>query len=320
MLISFISFFITIILGKVLIPVLEKLKMNQQLNRYLTDIHKEKKNTPTMGGIIFIIPVVLIILTLLLFKKIDISINLISLLFIFISYGLIGLIDDLLIIIRKNNKGLLPNQKLILEIIVSIIFFYLFLLADNEPLLWIHTIGLKKNIGFMYGIFILLVLSASSNAVNLTDGLDGLATTTSIVAYLVFSKISANTGWLEGYIEISIFCNALVGSLLGFLVFNHKPAKIFMGDTGSLSLGATLGILSILTRHELLLLVIGIVFVIETLSVIIQVTFYKLFKIRIFKMTPIHHTFEITGMKEENIVILFLNIAIIGGILALMFI
>ena len=272
-----------------------------------------------MGGIIFILSTILTLLILFIFNKLDITYNFIIVIFVFISYGLIGLIDDGLIILKKDNKGLKANTKMNMQIIIAIIFFYLFMKADNEPLLWIHTIGFKLNIGWLYGLFILLVLTSSSNAVNLTDGLDGLATGLSIIAFLTFGLISYNTGWLDGYKEISIFCFSLVGSLLGFLTFNCHPASIFMGDTGSLALGASLGSIAILTRHEILFLVIGFVFLIETLSVIIQVSYYKLTKKRVFLMTPLHHHFEKKGFNEETIVKLFWIIGLLASLLAISF-
>ncbi len=191
--------------------------------------------------------------------------------------------------------------------------------AGNEPLIWIHTFNIRCNIGFFYGLFILFLLLASSNAVNLTDGLDGLAGGLSVIAFLAFGLISYNTGWLEGYTDLGLFCFILIGSLLGFLVFNTKPAKIFMGDTGSLALGATLGTLAILTRHELLLVIIGIVFVLETMSCILQRYYYKLTKKRLFPMAPIHHTFEKWGWKENDIVKLFWIIGLLGAMVALAF-
>ena len=318
-LVIMISFLISLLLGSILIPILKKLKLNQQINKFLKDTHKLKNNTPTMGGIIFILSTIITLLILFIFKKLDMTYNFIIVVFVFISYGLIGLIDDSLIILRKDNKGLKANTKMNMQIVIAIIFFYLFMKADNEPLLWIHTIGFKLNIGWLYGLFILLVLTSSSNAVNLTDGLDGLATGLSIIAFLTFGLISYNTGWLEGYKEISLFCFALVGSLLGFLSYNHHPASIFMGDTGSLALGASLGSIAILTRHEILFLVIGFVFLIETVSVIIQVSFYKLTKKRVFLMTPLHHHFEKKGFKEETIVKLFWIIGLISSLLAISF-
>ena len=191
--------------------------------------------------------------------------------------------------------------------------------SGNEPLLWIHTIGLKLDIGFLYGIIILLVLVATSNAVNLTDGLDGLAGSLSLIAFLTLGIISYNTGWLDGYEEVSLFCFSLVGSLIGFLIFNLNPAKVFMGDTGSLALGATMGAIAILTRHEILLILIGIVFVIETLTCIIQRIYYKFTKKRIFPMTPIHHTFEKKGYSEREIVKIFCLVGILASMISIIF-
>ncbi len=313
------SFILSIILGFILIPFLRKKKLDQVLNRYLEQTHKKKSGTPTMGGIIFIIPAVLIILFLLILNIVELNYSLIIVLFTFLSYSFIGFIDDYLIIIKNSNNGLSEGTKFVLQLFVAVIFFYLFMKAGNEPLLWIHTLNLRLDIGWLYGLFILFVLVASSNAVNLTDGLDGLAGGLSIIAFLTFGIISYDTGWLEGYESVALFCFALVGSILGFLVFNSNPAKIFMGDTGSLALGATLGSIAIITRHELLLVLIGIVFVIETLSCIIQRTYYKFTKKRLFLMTPIHHSFEKKGWEEHDIVKLFWIIGLIASLFALTF-
>lgn len=313
------SFILSIILGFILIPFLRKKKLDQVLNRYLEQTHKKKSGTPTMGGIIFIIPAVLIILFLLILNIVELNYSLIIVLFTFLSYSFIGFIDDYLIIIKNSNNGLSESSKFVLQLFVAVIFFYLFMKAGNEPLLWIHTLNLRLDIGWLYGLFILFVLVASSNAVNLTDGLDGLAGGLSIMAFLTFGIISYDTGWLEGYESVALFCFALVGSILGFLVFNSNPAKIFMGDTGSLALGATLGSIAIITRHELLLVLIGIVFVIETLSCIIQRTYYKFTKKRLFLMTPIHHSFEKKGWEEHDIVKLFWIIGLIASLFALTF-
>ena len=255
-LVLMISFLIAVFLGLTLIPLLKQFKINQNLSIYLSERHKSKTNTPTMGGLIFIISTILTIIILYILKKIDISYNFIIVIFVFIAYSIIGFIDDYLIIKRHNNNGLSELSKLLLQVIIAIIFFYLFLKANNEPLLWVHTLNIKMDISWYYGLFILFVLVASSNAVNLTDGLDGLAGGLSIISFLTFGIITLYTGWLDGYIEISLFCFILVGGLLGFLVFNTNPAKIFMGDTGSLALGASLGTIAILTRHELLLILI----------------------------------------------------------------
>ncbi len=314
-----IGFILSTCLGTILIPYLKRLKASQRLSIYLEEAHKKKIGTPTMGGLIFIIPTIITVILLLIGKKIELSYNFIIVVFTFISYAVIGFIDDFLIIKRNNNKGLTEKQKLFSQIIVAIVFFYLFMKADNEPLLWIHAIHLKLNIGWFYGLFILFVLVASSNAVNLTDGLDGLAGGLSAIAFGTFGIISLATGWLDGYISIGIFCFILLGSILGFLVFNVSPAKVFMGDTGSLCLGATLGTIAILTRHELLLIVIGIVFVVETMTCILQIVYYKLTKKRLFLMTPIHHAFEMKGWNERDIVKLFWIIGLIGSMVAIVY-
>lgn len=313
------SFVLSIMLGFLIIPFLKKKKLDQILNRYLEETHKKKSGTPTMGGIIFIISTIVIISLLLILDIIELNYSLIIVMFTFISYSLIGFIDDYLIIIKNNNNGLSESSKFVLQLFVAVVFFYLFMKSGNEPLLWIHTLNLRLDIGWFYGLFILFVLVASSNAVNLTDGLDGLAGGLSIIAFLTFGIISYDTGWLEGYESVALFCFSLVGSILGFLVFNSNPAKIFMGDTGSLALGATLGSIAIITRHELLLVLIGIVFVIETLSCIIQRTYYKFTKKRLFLMTPIHHSFEKKGWEEHDIVKLFWIIGLIASLFALTF-
>lgn len=313
-----ISFFIALLLGLIVVPVLKKRKINQNLSIYLRETHASKKNTPTMGGIIFIISSLLTVLILYFLKQISFTYNFTIVLIVLIGYGLIGFIDDYLIIKRKNNNGLSELSKLLLQVIIAIVFFLLFL-QENEPLIWIQSLKLKIDIGWYYGIFILFVLLASSNAVNLTDGLDGLATGLSIISFITFGIITYFTGWLEGYKYISLFCFILSGSLLGFLVFNIHPAHIFMGDTGSLALGATLGTIAILTRHEFLLIIIGIVFVIETLSCLIQRYYYKITHKRIFLMTPIHHSFEKKGWEEQNIVRLFWLVGLLGSLLALIY-
>ncbi len=317
--IMMISFIVSIIFALIIIPFLKRAKVNQRLSIYLKETHKDKKGTPTMGGLIFILPLLLIFMLLFLFKKIHFSYSIIIILFTFISYALLGFIDDYLIIKKGNNKGLKEATKLLFQLIIAVIFFYLFMVAGNEPLLWIHSLNIKLNIKWWYGLFILLVLVSSSNAVNITDGLDGLAGGLAVISFLAFGIISWGTGWLDGYEEIALFCFALIGSLLGFLIFNVSPAKVFMGDTGSLALGATLGAIAIVTRHELLLIIIGIVFVIETLSCVIQRIYYKFTKKRLFLMTPIHHTFEKRGWNERDIVKLFWVIGLIGAMSAIIY-
>ncbi|MDD2391366.1 MAG: phospho-N-acetylmuramoyl-pentapeptide-transferase [Bacilli bacterium] len=315
---TMIGFVLAVMVGLVLIPIFKKKNARQRLSIYLEEQHKTKNNTPTMGGLIFIIPTLFTTVILFLLNKIDFSYSLLIVIFVFVSYSIIGFIDDYLILKRKNNKGLSENSKLLLQFIIALVFFALFML-ENEPLLWVHSLNIKYDIGWLYGIFILLVLVASSNAVNITDGLDGLAGGLSVIAFFTFGLISWNSGWLAGYQDIALFCFILVGSLLGFLVFNVYPAKIFMGDTGSLSLGALLGTVAILTRHELLLILIGIVFVIETLSCILQRYYYKLTKRRLFPMAPLHHSFEKKGFKESDIVKIFWIVGLLASMIAITF-
>lgn len=319
-LVLLIGFILSIVTGVVLIPILRKLKASQSLSIYLERAHCGKVGTPTIGGLIFIVPTLLLTFLLLVFGKMRLSYNLVIVIFTFTSYALIGFIDDYLIIKKRNNKGLSVNQKFFLQLLVAVIFFYLFMKGGNEPLLWIQTLNIKYNVGFVYGIIILIILVSSSNAVNITDGLDGLAGGLSVIAFIAMSIITWNADWLEGYRDIALFGFILIGCLLGFLMFNASPAKIFMGDTGSLCLGATLGCFSIITRHELLLIIIGIVFVVETVTCILQIGYYKITHKRLFPMTPIHHTFEKMGYSERNIVKIFWIIGVIGAILSLFFV
>lgn len=314
-----IGFCLSVMFGIILIPFLKKIKARQTISVYLERTHKSKEGTPTMGGLIFIFPTLIVMIVLLIMGKIHFTYTLAIILFTLISYFLIGFIDDLLIIKKHSNIGLSIWQKFVLQFIVATLFFYLFMKGGNEPLLWVHSLHFKLNIGFLYGLFILFVLVASSNAVNITDGLDGLAAGLSVICFITFGIISFNSGWLYGYEDISLLAFVLAGSLLGFLIFNLNPAKVFMGDTGSLALGATLGAYAIMTRHEVLLVLIGIVFVIETMSCVIQIIYFKLTGKRFFPMTPIHHTLEKKGMKENEIVRLFWLIGFISCLISLIY-
>ena len=311
------SYIISFLVGKVVVKVLTKNNINQRLSIYLEQRHKDKVKTPTMGGLIFSITLLICITIFYILNKITITYNLLIVFFTFFSYSFIGFVDDFLIVKKNNNKGLSEKSKFIFQMLIAIIFFYLFLSAGNEPFIWIRILNLKININWYYGIFILFILVASSNAVNLTDGLDGLAGGLSLIAFITFGIITYNTPWLSGYKEIAYTCFIISGSLFGFLMFNINPAKIFMGDTGSLALGATLGAVAILTRYEFLLVLIGIVFVIETLTCVIQRFYYKLTHKRLFLMTPIHHSFEKKGYKEADIVKAFWLIGLIASLIAL---
>lgn len=314
-----IGFILSTVFGYFLIPILKKIKAGQRINVYVEN-HQKKSGTPTMGGLIFIIPTIVTILILLFTKKIEFSVNLLIVLFVFISYSMIGFLDDYISIKKKRNEGLTQTQKLLLQFVVALVFYLLYsLYTDSKSVLEITALGIKWNLGWFYGVFILFLLVGASNAVNLTDGLDGLAGGLSAISFLAFGLISWGSYWIQGYQDMGIFCFVLVGSLIGFLVYNTNPAKVFMGDTGSLTLGATLATIAILTSHELSLAVIGGVFVVETLTVIIQVISVKFFHKRVFLMAPIHHHFERLGWRESDIVKLFWIVGLILALLALIY-
>ena len=305
------GFILAIVLGIILIPYLRKKKVGQSLSSFLFNKHKDKEGTPTMGGFIFIIPTILITLVLLYLGKIEFSYNLIIILFTFVSYALLGFIDDYLIIKRKSNTGLTEVQKLFGQLIIAIIFFFMFMATGHEPFLNIYTLGIKIHMGWLYGAFILFMLVASSNAFNITDGLDGLAGGLSLIAYLAFALIAWNANLIDGSADIAVFCFILVGSLLGFLFFNTYPAKVFMGDTGSLALGGTLAAVAILTNHEITFIIITGVFIIETLVCIIQTASIMYANKKVFLMTPLHHHFEKLGWDERDITKAFWFVGII---------
>ena len=295
-------FILEIITGVILIPILKRFHIGQYVSHYIGERHLKKEGTPTMGGLIFIIPTIVALVLLYFNKSIEISHNLIILIFVFVSYALLGFVDDYLKIKYHNNKGLSIVAKLLIQMIIALIFFYIFMSNGGKSDLVISSLGITIPLGWTFGLFILFLLVGSSNAVNITDGLDGLAGGLSAIAFFAFGLISWNAGWMEGYQEVAIFCFILAGALLGFLVFNAHPAKVFMGDLGSLSLGAALATIAIITRHELSLALIGGVFVVETLSSLIQIISIRKFNKKIFKRAPLHHHFEVCGMNEQDIV------------------
>lgn len=308
-----IGFTASIVLGLMIIPILKKIHANQRTSKFVK-AHAKKSGTPTMGGLIFTLSTIFTIFVLYFMGKLKISSNLLIILFVFFGYGLIGFIDDFLKIKYKSNeKGLSRIQKFVAQVIIALLFFYIYIKNGSNPTIEIYALDLKINLGFMYGFFILFMLVGTSNAVNLTDGLDGLAAGLSAIAFLVYGMIAWNSGWLAGYDDVAVFCFILVGGLLGFLVFNAHPAKVFMGDVGSLALGGTLATLAILTHREITLVVVGGVFVAETLSVIIQIASVKIRGKKVFPMTPIHHSFEKWGWNETDIVRLFYVVGFILG-------
>ncbi len=303
------GFFLSVVVGIILIPVLKKFNLKQTISSFTAFRHAGKNGTPTLGGLIFIIPSLIVMLFLYLRGSLEITHSLLIIIFVFISYAALGFVDDALKIKNRENDGLSIIQKLIIQVLIALVFFYIYMQGGGDTYLVITSIGVNVDLKWFYGIFILFLLVGSSNAVNLTDGLDGLAGGLSLIAFLSFGIITWGTTWVSGYQEIAIFCFILVGTILGFLVFNSHPAKVFMGDTGSLCLGATLAAIAILTKHELSLALIGGMFVIETLSSIIQLVSIKKFGKKIFLMAPLHHHFEKLGWPETDIVKMFL----IGG-------
>ncbi len=291
--------------GWFLIPLLRKFHFGQNVSHTIGERHLKKNGTPTMGGLIFIVPVIISIILLWIRGSITMNSNLIILLFVFIAYAFLGFVDDYLKIKFKNNKGIPISTKFVAQMIIAIVFFYIFMSNGGKSVLEISSLGINIKLGWIFGLFILFLLVGTSNAVNITDGLDGLAGGLSVIAFLAYGIIAWNTTWLEGYQEIAIFCFILVGSLMGFLLYNTHPAKVFMGDLGSLALGGALATIAIITRHELSLALIGGVFVVETLSSAIQIIAIRKFNKKIFKMAPLHHHFEQLGWDENDIVKLF---------------
>lgn len=296
------GFILAIVTGLVLIPIFRKFHIGQYVSHYIGERHLKKEGTPTMGGLIFIIPTLIALFLLYINGSIEITHSLIILIFVFVSYAILGFVDDYLKIKFHNNKGLTIVSKLLAQMIIALIFFYIFMSNGGKSDLVITSLGINIPLGWTFGLFILFLLVGTSNAVNITDGLDGLAGGLSAIAFFAFGIIAWNTGWLVGYQEIAIFSFVLAGSLLGFLVFNAHPAKVFMGDLGSLSLGAALATIAILTRHELSLALIGGIFVIETLSSLIQIIAIRKFNKKVFKRAPLHHHFEVVGLNEQDIV------------------
>ncbi len=309
-----IGFLFSVVLGLVLLPLLRKLKVGQRISSYVGYSHRQKEGTPTMGGLIFIIPTIIITLGLLITDKIPYSDNIAIVLVVFLGFAIIGFLDDFLSLKKHNNEGLTTYQKLLGQVIISTIFFYIYMKNGGQTSFVVGTLGIDIELTWLYGLFILFILIGASNAVNLTDGLDGLAGSLSAVAFIAFALIS----FVVGFEDIGIFCLVLVGSLIGFLVYNTHPAKVFMGDTGSLALGGVMGAVAILTHRELTLLVVAGVFVIETLSVILQVFWLRFFHKKLFLMTPLHHHFEKLGWQETDIVKLFVVFGLLlamGGII-----
>lgn len=304
-----VAFLLTVLMLPRLIKYLHVLKFGQAIREEGPQSHIHKKGTPTMGGISFIIAIVASLVIAMFLDSTNIQYYI---LFIYttISFSIIGYIDDMLIVVKKINDGLAPRKKLMLQILFSVIFYILvtFIYKDIN---YIHipVFDYNLNISYLYIIFLVFWQTGFSNAVNLTDGLDGLATSVTIITTGTFALLA----YRENNFPVLVFCLTIVGALIGFLLFNRNPAKIFMGDTGSLALGGILAAISVILHKEVAFLFIGLVYILETLSVIIQVAYFKKTGKRIFKMSPLHHHFELSGYGEVKTVYIFVIIAVISS-------
>jgi phospho-N-acetylmuramoyl-pentapeptide-transferase len=317
---------VSFLMGPYLIRALQSWRVGQQIREAGPQSHQIKSGTPTMGGILILIAIVFSTLLWAELKNRYIWI----VLFATLGFGLIGFWDDYLKVIRKKSDGLLARYKFSLQILVGVLIaLALFYSPAYSPKLYFPFFKhFSPNLGWFYLPFIVFIIVGSSNAVNLTDGLDGLAIgpiMVTSIAYMIVAYVSGHhkfaeyllIPYIEGSGELTVFCGAIVGASLGFLWYNAYPATVFMGDVGSLPIGGALGTVAIISKHELLLLLVGGIFVIEALSVITQVISYKTRGKRVFLMSPIHHHFELKGWHESKVVVRFWIIAIILALLSL---
>lgn len=265
-----------------------------------------------MGGVMILISIT--ITTLVMTGKFSQpSVETYLLLFVTLGFGLLGFMDDFIKVVMKRNLGLTSKQKLLGQIIISVIFYFIFKQSDFSTEVSIPLTDISFDLGWGYALFIIFWMVGFSNAVNLTDGLDGLVSGTAAIAFGAFAVLA----WSQSQYELSIFSVAVVGAVLGFLVFNAHPAKVFMGDTGSLALGGAIATVAILAKLEIILIIIGGIFVIETLSVILQVISFKTTGKRIFRMSPLHHHYELIGWSEWRVVVTFWTVGLLFAILGI---
>lgn len=274
--------------------------------------HEKKSGTPTMGGSLFIVAIVI---TSLVYGWFEHMLNptLLILLFVLVAYGLIGMWDDSIKLFKRRNLGLRAWQKLLGQIVAALVFSAVYI-HEGFPMAIKIPFGGDLHLGYWYTLFIVFWLVGFTNAVNLTDGLDGLVAGLGIISFAAYGIIAM----MQRQNEVGVFCFAVVGGLLGFFIYNHKPAKIFMGDMGSLALGGALACVSVLVHHEFSLLIIGIIYVCETASVMIQVASFKTTGKRVFLMTPIHHHFEMKGWSEWKVDTVFWSIALVASAISIL--
>lgn len=312
------SFAITVILGFMIVPILRKLKVGQIERSDGPESHLKKQGTPTMGGIIMMLGIIIITIgAYIYYKSRDLALakNLLPILGLTIGFGIIGFIDDFKKLVLKNTKGLSPSLKMLGLLIISVIYV-LYLINGLNLGTEMYLPIVKKYITlpiYFYIPFAIVVILATTNAVNLTDGIDGLSSSVCTIIITCLTIIAT----IFEVKEIVVFGAIVIGAVLGFLMFNIHPAKVFMGDTGSLFLGGVISGIALYLKMPLILLVIAIIPVIETLSVIIQVTYFKKTGKRVFKMAPIHHHFELSGWKENQVVMLFSVITLVVSVIGL---
>ena len=304
-----VSLVIALVLGKPVIGQLKKFHARQSEREEGPQSHKYKAGTPTMGGILILIALVV---SCLVFNPSDLRKGLA--LFLTFGHGVIGFLDDSIKAVKRRNLGLTAKQKLLGQFVMAAVFcFILKEFLQFPTTLWIPFTSITIDLGFFYYIFVFVMIVGASNAVNLTDGLDGLAAGSCAITSVAYVVIAVALG----YVNFAVFSAALTGACPGFLFYNQHPAKMFMGDTGSLALGGALAAMAILTKTELLLILAGGLYVIEALSVIIQVVSFKTRGVRVFKMSPIHHHFELSGWSEVKVVTVFWSFSALMAILAI---
>ncbi|WP_342525906.1 phospho-N-acetylmuramoyl-pentapeptide-transferase [Chryseomicrobium sp. FSL W7-1435] len=302
------GFAITAVLAPLFIPYLRRMKFGQSIREEGPQSHQKKTGTPTMGGLIFLVSIALTTLLISYFFEM-ITTQTVVLLLVLVGFGVLGFLDDFIKVVMKRNLGLTSLQKLLGQILIAIVAYFLLQLGPFDTAITIPFTTWSIDFGIFYVAFIVFWLVGFSNAVNLTDGLDGLVSGTASIAFATFGIFAV----LYNQNDAAIFAFAVTGALLGFLLFNKNPAKVFMGDTGSLALGGALAMLSIILKLELLLLFVGVIFVIETASVILQVISFKTRGKRIFKMSPIHHHFELSGWSEQKVVYVFWTVGFVAA-------
>jgi phospho-N-acetylmuramoyl-pentapeptide-transferase len=324
------AFLISLIIGPIVIEWLKKLNFGQNIRREhvesLYNLHKHKEGTPTMGGVLIILAITASTVLWADIRNQYVLLTLTS----FLWLGLTGFTDDYIKVVKKRNLGLTPKMKLLSQALLgTFIALYVIFLAPIPTALSVPFIKhFVLNLGMFYVLFVILVITSASNAVNLTDGLDGLAIGCTVIAAITYSILSYVSGnfmiadylnifHLAGSGELAVFCAAMIGAGLGFLWFNSYPANVFMGDTGSLALGGAIGVVAVFIKKELLLFLVGGIFVIEALSVVLQIIWFKTTKKRLFLMAPIHHHFQLLGWAESKITIRFWIIAIVMALMSL---